>query len=127
MTEPSAVPRTDPPSPRPGSVRQVADSAPRRSDVRGGQASLVARILIAATIVGAQLWGITVALDVWLLGHRDQARLMAAISVLGAIVCFVLIRFEPSKRVEARRRPRQQMTAPSVERASSSDTLAPRR
>lgn len=115
----------DPATRRPGSVRRVQDSA--TSGVRGGEPSIVARILIAVTIVGAQLWALTVALDVFLLGHRDQAWLLAGLSILGSLVCLALIRLEPARRVQALRRPRQEMTSPDVERASSSDSLAPRR
>ncbi|CAN5916447.1 hypothetical protein BH23ACT10_BH23ACT10_08490 [soil metagenome] len=85
-------------------------STPSPDADAGALAGLITRIIIVVTIVLGQLWALTVGLEAYLLGHTDQAWLLAAFSIVSFVVALVLVRVEPPSRS---RRP--------------SDTPAPRR
>lgn len=78
--------------------------APAEDTEANARSGLVTRIIIALTIVLGQLWALTVALEAYLLGHTDQAWLLAAFSLVSFAVVGALVVVEPAQR-SARSRP----------------------
>ena len=78
--------------------------APAEDTETNARSGLVTRIIIALTIVLGQLWALTVALEAYLLGHTDQAWLLAGFSLLSFAAVLLLVVVEPAQR-SGRRRP----------------------
>lgn len=76
--------------PRP--IRALPSSPTRDTGVT---TSLIARIVIVATIVLGQLWALTVALEASLLDHDGQAWLLAGFSAVSFAVTLLLTTVDP--------------------------------
>lgn len=81
----------------PGPIRPLPGT-PAEDTEEGVRVGLVTRIIIVATVVLGQLWALTVGLEAYLSGHRGQAWLLAAFSVLSFLLVVVLLRLEPAPR-----------------------------
>jgi hypothetical protein len=86
--------------PRP--VRALPGRAALDTD-EGLRASLITRIVIAATIVFGQLWTLVVGLDRYLVGHTGQAWLLFGFSGASFLVVLALAFIRPSRRRDIRR------------------------
>jgi len=71
---------------------------PAQDTESGLSTSLVARIVIVATVVLGQLFALTVALEASLVDHDLEAWLLAGFSVVSFAVVLLLMRIEPPKR-----------------------------
>lgn len=81
-------------------------SSPAAQADEGARAGLITRIIIVLTIVLGQLWALTVGLEAYLLGHTDQAWLLAGFSALSFAVALVLVRLDaPPRGRNQERRP----------------------
>lgn len=80
-------------------------AAPALDTDEGVRTGLVTRIIIVLTIVLGQLWALTVGLEAYLLGHTDQAWLLAGFSIVSFVVVLALVRLDPPPR--GPRAPRQ--------------------
>ena len=76
--------------------------APAPESEQGARTGLSARIVIAASIVLGQLWALTVGLEAYLSGHRNQAWWLAGFSVLSFLIAAVVVWVEPPRRSRGR-------------------------